>query len=262
VIVNLVANARDATPQGGLIRVATTVTHSDMRIGTTVAETPPTHVRLIVSDNGTGIPPDVRDRIFDPFFSTKARGQGTGLGLAIAYGIVQQSGGTISVNSEIGVGTTFSVLLPLTQDAEVVEETVSPVERLVGRGRVLVAEDDEAVRNSTVRALEHAGYTVVAAPDGVRALQELRQHSTPFDLLLTDVVMPGMSGSVLAKRARALQPGMPVLFMSGYADDDAVRDGLAAGTVTCLAKPFTATELCAAVHRTITERGGAMVMAR
>jgi signal transduction histidine kinase/ActR/RegA family two-component response regulator len=262
VIVNLVANARDATPQGGLIRVSTTVSHSDERPSTDGPDRPPTHVRLTVSDNGAGIPPAVRDRIFDPFFSTKARGQGTGLGLAIAYGIIRQSGGTIAVSSDLGVGTMFTVLLPLTHEAEPAADIAPMLERVGGRGRVLVAEDDDAVRNSTVRALEHAGYTVVAAADGPSALQLLRQHTTPFDLLLSDVVMPGMSGSVLAKRARALQPDMPVLFMSGYADDDAVRDGLAAGTVLCLAKPFTAAQLCAAVHRTMMERGGVVIAAR
>jgi signal transduction histidine kinase/ActR/RegA family two-component response regulator len=254
VIVNLVANARDATPHGGVIRVSTSVSQAEARIGDLGAYEEPTHVRLIVSDNGSGIAPDVRDRIFDPFFSTKARGQGTGLGLAIAYGIVQQSRGEITVDSEIGVGTTFSVLLPLTQEENAQGKATDEDTLVTGYGRILIAEDDEAVRNSTARALQRAGYDVVSAEDGMTALRHLRNRQSPFDLLLSDVVMPGMSGSALAKRARALQPGLAVLFMSGYADDDGVRDGLATGIISCIPKPFTAAELCAAVRRTILQR--------
>jgi signal transduction histidine kinase/ActR/RegA family two-component response regulator len=255
VIVNLVANARDATPNGGMIRVSTSVINSNAAEPQWNASAQlATHARLIVSDNGAGMTASVRERIFDPFFSTKSRGQGTGLGLAIAYGIVQQSGGSITVESEVGLGTTFTVLFPLTSD-EAEHDAAQPGHEVPhGRGRILVAEDDASVRNSTVRALQRAGYDVVAAEDGPSALARFREVGASFDLLLSDVVMPGMSGSILAKRARALQPDIPVLFMSGYADDDSIREGLASGLVTCLAKPFSAAALCAAVHRTITNR--------
>jgi signal transduction histidine kinase/ActR/RegA family two-component response regulator len=256
VIVNLVTNARDATDDGGTIRISTslvpltTVDTATGRVSTVQ------HARLTVTDNGAGMSPQIRDRIFDPFFTTKDRGHGTGLGLAIAYGIVQQSGGSIAVESTVGFGSTFTVTLPIRPATPTTVLTVTNVATAepVRGGRILVAEDDDAVRTSTGRMLERAGYTVVLAADGVIALQLLQDSVEPFDLLLSDVVMPGMSGSVLVGHARRLKPEMAVLFMSGYADDQAVQNELAADTVACLPKPFTSSELTAFVSRAMASR--------
>jgi signal transduction histidine kinase/ActR/RegA family two-component response regulator len=256
VIVNLVANARDATDDGGLIRISTTtvpLTTVDTQTGRVSTAH---YARLTVNDNGAGMAPQIRERIFDPFFSTKDRGHGTGLGLAIAYGIVQQSGGSIAVESTVGFGSTFMVTLPIRQATPTTALTPTAEARPepVRSGRILVAEDDDAVRTSTGRMLERAGFSVVLAPDGAVALQLLRDSLEPFDLLLSDVVMPGMSGSALVAQARQLKPELAVLFMSGYADDEAVQRELAADTVVCLPKPFTSSELLAFVSRALASR--------
>lgn len=261
VIVNLVANARDAMPDGGTItlevaRVTLTNTHPQLpaTAGATVA-------RLIVGDEGTGIDGEILARVFDPFFSTKERGRGTGLGLAIAYSIIEQRGGTLSVDSTLGVGTTFTATLPLADDDHPSDpKTGSTSQRVVssGLGRILLAEDDAAVRSSCERMLVHAGYSVVAAADGPSALHQMRSASERFDLLLSDVVMPGMSGTELARRVKELQPDIAVLFMSGYADDVSLHDELAAHAVTCIAKPFSVRTLCDAVATAITQRHAAL----
>jgi CheY-like chemotaxis protein len=212
-----------------------------------------------VTDQGTGIAPEHLERVFDPFFSTKARGRGTGMGLAIAYSIIEQSGGTLSVESTPGAGTTFTATLPCSASAP--DDADDPGATSTGRstmrrgtGRILLAEDEPAVRSSCRRILTRAGYTVIDAPDGPTALARMAAETDPFDLLLSDVVMPGMSGSELARRVKAHQPDIAVLFMSGYADDVVVHDDLAASAVTCVAKPFTVRELSEAVERAITTR--------
>ena len=257
VIVNLVANARDAMPDGGTITLSmacVTLKDGDPHLaapaGATVAQ-------LSVTDEGTGIESEILDRIFDPFFSTKERGRGTGLGLAIAYSIIEQRGGRLSVDSTLRVGTTFTFTLPLAAACEpAAPPAVTSSLRVVssGMGRILLAEDDAAVRSSCERMLVHAGYSVIAAADGPSALHQMRSASERFDLLLSDVVMPGMSGSELARRVKDLQPDIAVLFMSGYADDVLLQDELAAQAVTCIAKPFTVRALCDAVGTAIAQR--------
>jgi signal transduction histidine kinase/CheY-like chemotaxis protein len=246
VLVNLVANARDATEDGGVVHISTAIVTRQQHDLSAAQSAPTAYAQLTVRDNGAGMSPRVRDRIFDPFFSTKDRGHGTGLGLAIAYGIIEQSGGTISVESTPGVGSAFNVLLPLRTeplDSPVRSRATLDGDVPTGSGRILLAEDDEAVRTSTTRMLVHAGYTVTVAENGSAALQTLRETAEPFDLLLTDVVMPGMSGAELARRVRALQPHISVLFMSGYADDESVLKAVATYAAACLAKPFTAKTL-------------------
>ncbi len=254
VIVNLVSNARDATSSGGLITLSTTTrAHSDatatgVRAASPVAE-------LTVRDNGSGMTPDVRERIFDPFFTTKGRAQGTGLGLAIVYGIVEQAGGTITVESAPGDGTTFTVRLPLGAGDETTiapPREREPLQR--GSGRILLAEDDPAVRQTTQRMLQHAGYSVVTAVDGRAALDVIQASTVPFDLLLTDVVMPRLSGSELVSRVTQSHPEIAVLFMSGYADDVVVQENLAAHSITLIQKPFSAAELLTEVQRALTGR--------
>ena len=256
VIVNLVANARDATGEGGVIQISTACVPLASVDQKTSRVTTSQHVQLVVTDNGVGMSPQTQDRIFDPFFSTKDRGHGTGLGLAIAYGIVEQSGGSIAVDSTLESGSTFTVSLPIGTDATVLTPAPADIglREATGGARILLAEDDAAVRASTARLLERLGYTVTSAPDGIVALQLLQDSVTPFDLLLTDIVMPGMSGSVLVEHARRLHPEMAVLLMSGYADDDAALKALAADTVACLPKPFSISELSAFVRRVLASR--------
>ena len=263
VVVNLVANARDALPDGGPIAIridVVDVAADDERAPQASAGA---FAMLTVTDHGTGIAAELLDRIFDPFFSTKERGRGTGMGLAIAYSIIEQSGGKLSVVSTAGSGTTFTAILPRSDAPhEVHEFTVDPVivSRTVqlGNGRILLAEDEASVRSSCTRILTRAGYTVVAAADGPAALDCLITDPQPFDLLLSDVVMPGMSGSELARRVKEQQSDIAVLFMSGYADDMVVHHDVAASAVTCLSKPFSARELSDAVERAIAARRTAL----
>lgn len=255
VVVNLIANARDAMSDGGTVtlRIRTLdVAVGDPRVP---INTSGEFAELTVTDEGTGIAGDVLDRIFDPFFSTKARGRGTGMGLAIAYSIVEQSGGRLSVTSAMGAGTVFAVLLPLRAEAPLdIDELVQPQIATTGAGRILLAEDDDSVRASTERMLTQAGYSVVSAADGAGALQCIEHALEPFDLLLSDVVMPGMSGSELARHVKTRQPDIALLYMSGYADDPRVHDNVGVSGVHCIAKPFTMHTLLEATHEAISQR--------
>jgi signal transduction histidine kinase/ActR/RegA family two-component response regulator len=266
VVVNLVANARDAMPNGGTITIRVRIVPATLSApdaapaDAIAADAAGTRwVELSVADHGTGIARDVMERIFDPFFSTKPRGHGTGMGLAIAYSIVEQSSGKLSVSSVMGKGTEFTVRLPAS--AEAAEERFScdslpPI--APGVGRILLVEDDSAVRTSTERVLVQHGYTVVAAESGADALSVLARDDAPFDLLLSDVVMAGMSGSELARAVREVQPDIALLYMSGYADDELLRDTIAAGGGTCIAKPFSMHGLLDAVQTAINLRGASV----
>ncbi len=242
VVVNLIANARDAMPEGGTVRLSVSrldAVAGDARVPGAV---PGVFGLLVVEDQGVGITSETLSQIFDPFFSTKPRGHGTGMGLAIAYSIVEQSGGVLSATSTVGVGTTISLVLPLGDDASIDEtprRDPGALNRVRRNGRILLAEDDTAVRSSAERILTNAGYTVVSAEDGALALRHLDATPEPFDLLLTDVVMPGMSGSELARQVRERQPDIGLLYMSGYADDQSVLETVASSGVRCVSKPFT-----------------------
>ena len=209
---------------------------------------------LAVSDTGTGIAPEIRDRLFEPFFTTKPRGQGTGLGLATVYGIMQQSGGGIEVASVPGNGTTFVLYFPIATGEVTAEQPAVSRRSVAGRGEgtILLAEDDDAVRAIARETLERAGYRVLAAPDGTAALALASEHAGTIDLLLTDVIMPGMNGRELADTLSRRRPGIRVLFASGYTDNVlADQDALAPG-VTLLDKPFTPAELEAKVRDMLT----------
>ncbi|MFH1462941.1 MAG: ATP-binding protein [Pseudomonadota bacterium] len=221
VLVNLAVNARDAMPRGG-----------SLHIGTSVG--PGGGVRLTVADTGCGMEPEVLARVFEPFFTTKEPGRGTGLGLSMAYGVVTQSGGEIEVQSAPGEGTTFTITLPGAARREAPPAAAAQPEVDRGKGTVLLAEDDAAVRALTARMLVRAGYYVLEAASGEEALALVRAMEAPIDLLLTDVVMPGMDGPALAARL----PELPVLFMSGYTEDAIERCGVFARDVPFLAKPF------------------------
>ncbi|AEV83274.1 histidine kinase [Actinoplanes sp. SE50] len=248
VLVNLAVNARDAMPTGGRLTIDTAEVsvdeeHSAARAGLS----PGRYLRLRVSDTGTGMPQEVIDKAFEPFFTTKPSGQGTGLGLATVYGIVTQAGGTVQIYSEPGIGTTFTILLPVTDvraQAAAAEETGA---ELTGHGAtVLVVEDEAALREVTCRILQRGGYTVLAASGGAEALRLVDEH--PIDVLLTDVIMPGMLGRDLAEAVTARHPGTRVLFMSGYAQPVLTDHGTLSAEMHLLEKPFTSAELMRALH--------------
>ncbi|MET7426085.1 PAS domain S-box protein [Dactylosporangium sp. NPDC005555] len=254
VLVNLAVNARDAMPEGGRLTIDTgTVIVDDEHSMTRDGLKPGTYVRLRVSDTGTGMPRDVQDKAFEPFFTTKPSGAGTGLGLATVYGIVVQAGGTVRLYSEPGLGTTITVLLPAS-DAQPLTAGDAPCsDRPAGQGQtVLVAEDEEALREVTTRILGRGGYTVLAASDGADALEVAAAHDGPIDLLLSDVVMPGMLGRVLAERLQQARPDTRVLFMSGYAQPVLTSNGILDPGVHLVEKPFTGADLLAAVADQLT----------
>jgi len=241
VIMNLVVNARDAMPSGGKLTIETANVELDEEYARRhVAVKPGPYVMISVSDTGVGMTPEVKERVFEPFFTTKEIDKGTGLGLSTVYGIVKQSGGNIWVYSEPGQGATFKIYLPRV-DEPIEEARKKVVEEKFPRGSetVLVAEDDEAVRRLAVQILERQGYKVLEVSQGDDAFPVCEKHKGPIHLLLTDVVMPGMSGRDLAKRLASLHPEMKVLYMSGYTDNAIVHHGVLGKEVNYIQKPFT-----------------------
>jgi PAS domain S-box-containing protein len=250
VLVNLVLNARDAMPDGGTVIVETMHVEVDAwPRGWATGLAPGAYVMLVVHDTGTGIDAQTQERIFDPFFTTKAVGQGTGLGLSIVYGIVQQSGGAVRVFSRPGEGTTFRVLFPRA-GAPARPRTPEPPPSLPGTwsGTVLLVDDEPAVRRTTRRLLERAGFTVLEAANGEEALGQARAHPGPLSLVVTDVVMPQMGGPVLAAQLARERPDTPVLYVSGYSRENAFPGGSAAAHDRFLHKPFTVEGLMEAVE--------------
>jgi CheY-like chemotaxis protein len=244
VIMNLTVNARDAMPRGGVLRISTfnQLLGEDF-VRTHLGATSGPHVTLRVEDTGVGMSEAIRSHIFEPFFTTKDPGKGTGLGLAMVYGIVKQSGGYIHVDTEEGAGSVFTVHLPAVEEAlSDGAGSGSEDQRDAGQETILLVEDEEGVRNLIERILTSRGYRVVDAPDPLAAL-ELLEHEEHVDLVVTDVVMPGMGGGELAERVRERLPDVRVLFISGYADDEMVRHGVVAGEVPFLQKPFTGSDL-------------------
>lgn len=250
IILNLALNARDAMPDGGVLTISTERANLDESYAAVHhdAATGP-HVLIRVRDTGAGMPPDVLAHIFEPFFTTKSPGKGTGLGLATVYGIVQRFGGHITVQSSPGEGTEFRVYLPsTTRSSKETQTPTDPETRPRGSETVLVCEDDEVIRELQCEILERHGYRVLSAADGESAAGLVA--NADIDLLLTDVMMPGISGAVLADRLRASQPNLKVLFVSGYPDDAPNR---ANQTIPLLPKPFTAPDLLTHVRQAIGE---------
>ncbi len=249
VLLNLGVNARDAMPKGGklVFRTGNTVIDEDGARVRGGELAPGRYVSLSVCDSGSGMDAETKARIFEPFFTTKGPGRGTGLGLATVYGIVKQSQGAITVESEPGQGCTFTVELPQVLDA--LTPPAPPVAPVVPGPRtetVLAVEDEEVVRMVICSVLEHAGYKVLCAGKPEEALRLAEQNGGAINLLLTDVVMPGMSGPALAKRVVGMFPSIKVLYVSGYSERDMHEQGVTDGEIEVLQKPFTHETL---VHR-------------
>lgn len=242
VLMNLVVNARDAMPEGGTLTLEVQNVDLDAEYAAAhpeIAAGP--HVMLAVSDTGTGMDAATRERVFEPFFTTKPTGKGTGLGLATVFGIVKQSGGHIWVYSEPGLGTTFKVYLPEATQGSAPsprpnEEMGDPDRG--GSETILLVEDEDPVRQVARDCLTRAGYQVLAVKNGQEAIALLARAHSPVDLLLTDVIMPGMNGRLVSELAQSIQPGLRVLFMSGYTDDAILRHGVLKEGVAFLEKPF------------------------
>ncbi len=256
ILVNLAVNARDAMPDGGTLRIDTANMEIDEDYAASRPElSPGPHVRLRVSDTGVGMPPETAQRAFDPFFTTKPPGQGTGLGLATVYGIVQQAGGRAQIYSEIGVGTTFTVLLPATEQASAPEESQSDSQPARGEETILLVEDEQALREVTRRILTGAGYRVIVAANGPEALETADTHSGPIDLVLSDVIMPQMPGPQMVAQLLAQRPSVRVLLMSGFAQPILDAGGHLDEGMTLIEKPFSGPTLLAKIAQ-ILERAG------
>jgi two-component system, cell cycle sensor histidine kinase and response regulator CckA len=252
VLMNLAVNSRDAMPRGGVLTIETGHVMLDTQYTARhVAVKPGPYVLLAVSDNGTGMDKATRDRLFEPFFTTKSAGRGTGLGLSTVFGIVKQSGGSVDVYSEPGTGTTVKVYLPRIEQAAPAESERPRKPSVRGSETILVAEDDEMVRSLVRETLEREGYKVLAASDPLDARRIADTHGEGIQLLITDVVMPKLSGRELAGQLMARRPEMKVLYMSGYTDNAVINSGILQKEVAFLQKPFTPAALTEKVREVL-----------
>ncbi|WP_419902558.1 response regulator [Kiloniella sp.] len=256
VIINLAVNARDAMDQGGVLEIITSNVIVDTTYKVKGEEIPPgDYVLVKVQDSGHGIPTEIMDRIFDPFFSTKEVGAGTGLGLSTVYGIVKQSGGFVFVDSTADEGTVFSLLLPHYREEvgeiEVIAADVPQAQDLTGRGNILLVEDEDAVRSFSARALENKGYNVFEANSGEAALEILQQDDVTVDLVVTDVVMPRMDGPTLVKKLYETHPDVKVIFISGYTEDSFRKSLDVNSAIEFLPKPFSLKQLASKVKEVL-----------
>jgi CheY-like chemotaxis protein len=252
-LLNLTVNARDAMPGGGQITIETSNVEID---GTYIrrrpAVPPGRYVVLTVSDTGCGISLEIQSRIFDPFFTTKEKGKGTGLGLAMVYGIVKQSGGYVWVYSEVGHGAAFKIYLPaVEQRVENSEPPTASLEKFEGTETILLVEDETNVRELISQYLRDMGHTVVEASDGAEALEVAHRYRKPLHMLVTDMVMPKMSGRELADRLLEQYPQLKVLFISGYTSDTAARHGILEGEMAFLQKPFGLRDLARKIREVL-----------
>jgi PAS domain S-box-containing protein len=258
ILVNLAVNARDAMPGGGMLTIET----GNMDADEAYADSHPSlslgrYVALKVSDNGTGMPAAVIDRAFEPFFSTKPKGEGSGLGLATIYGIVTQAGGSVRIYSEPQLGTAITVLLPVTDVSAPVAEPVPDEPEGGGNELVLVVEDEAALREVTRRILSRNGYQVIVAANGQEAIEAAATCKDRIDALVTDVVMPGIQGKEVAKRVRELQPDIGILYMSGYTEGLLSAQGILEPGITLIEKPFTEASMLKKLREILHARGTA-----
>ena len=244
VVMNLAVNARDAMPHGGTLTIETANVELDEHYAKAhLAVKPGRYVGLTVTDTGTGMTPEVQARLFEPFFTTKETGKGTGLGMATVYGIVMRSGGSVGVYSEIGKGTAFKVYFPRVDAPDIVAEAPAPPARPQGGTlTVLVVEDEKGLRELSLRLLQRQGYTVLVAADAEEA-GRLFDANPSIDILLTDVVMPGVSGPDLTRQLIERRPALKVIYMSGYTEESIVRHGVIQPGIAFLNKPFTSEAL-------------------
>ena len=252
VLINLAVNARDAMPEGGSLTIeAQDAPLNEEYADTHFAVTPGAYVRIAVSDTGAGMTPEIKARMFDPFFTTKPAGKGTGLGLSTVHGIVKQFGGHIFVYSEPGHGTTIKIYLPRAEASAVAEAPPREIATERGLETILVVEDDPAIRNVIRRVLEEHGYRALVAATPHLALEVAARHEGAIHLLLTDVVLPEMSGRQLSERLLRDRPGLPVVFMSGYTDNAIVHQGRLDPDTEFLQKPFTTDTLLRRVRQVL-----------
>lgn len=252
ILLNLAMNAHDAMPSGGTLTIRTSNVEIDAALAALRPDMKPgPFVSCTVSDTGTGIDPELRPHIFEPFFTTKAVGKGTGLGLSTVYGIVRQNEGWIGVESEPGIGTTFTICLPLASSDAAPETIPDAPEDSGGTETILVVEDQDEVRRLAAEALLSRGYRVLTSTSGEDALEQSRGYAGRIDLLLSDILMPGMSGRELAKRLRAERPGTAVLLMSGHDPEIAANQGVVASGDDLIEKPFSPAQLCARIRRVL-----------
>jgi CheY-like chemotaxis protein len=245
----LALNARDAMPNGGALTIDTALVNPSAAIRHGRWTIPPgRYVRLIVADSGSGMTTEVMERLFEPFFTTKRRGKGTGLGLSTVYGIVSQSGGYVAAESAVGGGSRFFIYLPVSDAVPAAPAAAPLVSTVVGGGTILVAEDDPAIRAFAREVLSADGYRVLIARDGEEAEAIADGEDRGIDLLLTDVVMPGISGPALAQRLTAQRRAIKVLYMTGYTNESLGSDGLTGDQISVLQKPFTSAALLHAVR--------------
>jgi PAS domain S-box-containing protein len=254
VIVNLAVNARDAMPGGGWLTIKTENVHFTRRFGRGDLTVEPGHyVLMAVSDTGSGMDHETQEHIFEPFFTTKEVGKGTGLGLSTVYGIIKQSGGSLLVYSEVGKGTSFKIYLPRVDEIVENDETVADAANLTGRETVLLVEDEEVVRNLSKEILETYGYSVLVAANGREGLSLGKEFQGPIDLVITDVIMPLMSGPEMAEGLRLSRPDTRVLFMSGFTDEAIVHHGVLDENVFFLQKPFSPEALASKTREVLDE---------
>lgn len=239
-LLNLCLNARDAMPGGGDIRISTRNSGSSLV--------------LSVHDTGTGIPPDIRDRIFEPFFTTKERNQGTGMGLAMVYGIAKSHDGTIHVESEVGAGTTFHVLLPVCRPADATATHRSTA--IPGRGLILIIDDEPVVRHVVAKILRNLGYDVATAGDSVEAVEYYRDHHAEIDAVILDMMMPKMSGRECLQALRDINTDVRAVLSSGSLEPTEVEALMNSGNIEYLQKPYQPQDLAAAVRHAMTRELG------
>jgi signal transduction histidine kinase len=251
-ILNLALNARDAMPEGGRLIVETSFVELDeAHVATRPGISPGRYLMLAVSDTGVGMPPELIEKVFDPFFTTKPLGQGTGLGLSMVYGFIRQSGGQVRIHSQVGMGTSVKLYLPTTEARPATAPVAASAAPQGDGQRVLVVEDDAAVRMLVREVLEELRYQAVEFADPLAAVPYLASGER-IDLMISDVGLPGMNGRELAETARAHRPDLPILFITGYAENAAIRSGFLGANMSMVTKPFSLDELAARVSKMVT----------